>query len=1245
MERHDTLLIACGSNENRKHLRSVLEQRFNLLEAVNVPQTILLLRQNIDCICAVLVDSSLRDMADKTVLLEEGTVALLDRVPVIVISPDDPSSEELSVFFRYGASDVIPLHYDPYAMQRRIETIAELQLHKQNLEAIVQQQADTLLHSSDAMVDALSSIIEYRSAESGNHILRVRCFTRILMEEVMRHCPEYGLTDRVVTMVASASVLHDIGKIAIPDAILMKPGKLTAEEWETMKTHALTGCQILGDLQGTVEEEYLRYAHNICHYHHERWDGKGYPEGLSGDDIPICAQVVGLADAYDALTSDRVYKRSFSFVEAVNMILKGECGTFSPKLLECFKNVTDQFDALTREYADGRSPEDSPFDMTLPAPDREQDNILSRTRAMYYSLVHYLNAFIVEIQPDQKIFQVIYNPYPELAQLQDVSTLNELQDMMLNKIVLPSEREQMHALIFREIPRFLEEDLRRATYRFHYQDQNGASGGAFEITLLRAGASDQPRHSFSILCRKVSEEGTPIQTDNLSFRLPTSGYICRNDKDFTLVRLAKDSRELGGYSLDELHLNLEGKLRRIIHPQDRDMVRAEFDRQLEKGTRVQLEHRVVFRDGTVVWVANTSRLLVDADGQEYLYSFLADISYTKSACEQLEARIQKYEIILSQTENVLFEWDMVKDTIDFSDTWEQVFGEYPRQENVRSIIYDGSFFHPDDTPLILDCISALDRGSNYEMTEVRIASHRGRYIWCRFRASAARDEAGNLIKVMGIIINIDAEKQAQRALLDRAERDSLTKLLNKAAARKQSEEYLAQYPGGVRCAMLVIDLDDFKKVNDQYGHLFGDAVLTKTARAIEKHFQAQDIVARIGGDEFLVLVRGVADKNLLTSRCQSLIESLRRVFRGIHKQMALSCSIGAALSPDHGKNYYDLFEHADSALYRAKAKGKNTLCFYDEETTQTALNTTAISTPIDSDMEPGLADDNLIRFTFQTLYSAKDVKRAVNDVIALLGKQMNVSRVYVFENTRDNLFCSNTFEWCNDGITPEIDGLQMVSYERDIPHYEDNFNEQGVFYCPDITALSKEAYEILEPQGIKSMLQCAIRQEGVFRGYIGFDECVAQRLWTKEEIGLLTWFSDVLAAFLLKYREQEDHRIQAEELRTILDNQQSWIYIVDPDTCRLKYLNETTRQESPGVTPGMLCYQALLGKSCRCTGCPAVGIREKKNNWAVMDDRKYPMGILADATMIQWQGEESCLMTCRKLPDANTHSGKETPHA
>ncbi len=448
MERHDTLLIACGSRESRDHLRSVLKTRFNLLEATNTQQMLLLLEQNLACIAAVVLDISNWDVVDESIHTDPAATALLKQLPVIIVA-DKESYQDLTLYFRYGAADVLPLNYDPYAMLHRIETITQLTLHQKNLEALVEEQQENLRRFSDNMVDALSAIIEYRDMESGHHILRIRNFTRILLEEVMHHCREYGLTELILSILSSATALHDVGKLGIPDDILKKPGKLTPDEWEIMKTHTVLGCKMLNNLSSTVNQEYLRYAYYICRHHHERWDGQGYPDQLQGDDIPICAQVAGLADCYDALTSDRVYKKAYSHIQAVNMILSGECGAFSPKLLECFKNVTDQFAQLSQEYSDGRNPGTAIADMSLPALTTQDQtvNLIEKTQAKYYCIVHYLNAFLVEIQLDTGLFQVMYNPYPELANLQGATSLRNLTDIAAKQIVIPEEEERMYHVI------------------------------------------------------------------------------------------------------------------------------------------------------------------------------------------------------------------------------------------------------------------------------------------------------------------------------------------------------------------------------------------------------------------------------------------------------------------------------------------------------------------------------------------------------------------------------------------------------------------------------------------------------------------------------------------------------------------------------------------------------------------------------------------------------------------------------
>jgi putative two-component system response regulator len=192
------------------------------------------------------------------------------------------------------------------------------------------------------MVETLATLIEFRDCESGEHVRRICGLTEILMTAVSEMYPEYALPKSEIDKIVTASVLHDVGKISIPDSILNKPGRLTAEEFEIMKLHTVKGCEILQKIPNIMDAEVYKYSYDICRHHHERWDGKGYPDKLAGDDISIWAQVVSIADVYDALTSERVYKSAYDHDTSVKMILSGECGLFNPKVLEAFKKSMDK---------------------------------------------------------------------------------------------------------------------------------------------------------------------------------------------------------------------------------------------------------------------------------------------------------------------------------------------------------------------------------------------------------------------------------------------------------------------------------------------------------------------------------------------------------------------------------------------------------------------------------------------------------------------------------------------------------------------------------------------------------------------------------------------------------------------------------------------------------------------------------------------------------------------------------------
>ena len=328
----DTLLLVGDTQSDRAELHNVFESLYNLLEAENVAQGMLLLEQNNLCIVAVLADIPLSREDGMQELGKLCDCSTQYNIPVVSLVTPTGTGQREEMAFLVGVADVVQKPYTMLSIQRRVQILVDLHLHQWHLEKLVEDQSNAIRNTNQSMVDTLSAIIEHRSTESGYHVLRIRRFTHILLQEVARCCPEYQLDDTAVDRISSAAALHDIGKISIPDGILNKPGPLTAEEFEVMKTHTTIGAQLTEQIGDIGDPMYLRYIYNICLHHHERWDGRGYPQGIKGNEIPICAQVVGLVDAYDALTTPRVYKDAFPHKKAVNMILNGECGVFSPQL-------------------------------------------------------------------------------------------------------------------------------------------------------------------------------------------------------------------------------------------------------------------------------------------------------------------------------------------------------------------------------------------------------------------------------------------------------------------------------------------------------------------------------------------------------------------------------------------------------------------------------------------------------------------------------------------------------------------------------------------------------------------------------------------------------------------------------------------------------------------------------------------------------------------------------------------------
>lgn len=359
----EKVLIVDDIELNREILAVALGDEYEVLQASDGVQTIEILKTDSEGITAMLLDLIMPNVDGYAVLDYMREHGLLERIPVIVISAESARDVEVKCL-EMGVTDFIRKPFDSVTVRRRVKNTAELFMYKNHLEdkvrlqtreleeknKLFQAQAEQIRETNEKIVDVLGTVVEYRNLESGEHIKRVKEFTNILAEKAAEKYPEYGLTPEKITVIVAASPLHDIGKIAIKDSVLLKPGRLTDEEFEYMKTHTTKGCEILTQIAGTWSEKYEKISYEICRHHHERYDGKGYPDGLAGEDIPISAQLVSIADVYDALVSDRVYKKAIEKGKAYQMILDGECGTFSPRLIECFKESRQEFEELVCRY-------------------------------------------------------------------------------------------------------------------------------------------------------------------------------------------------------------------------------------------------------------------------------------------------------------------------------------------------------------------------------------------------------------------------------------------------------------------------------------------------------------------------------------------------------------------------------------------------------------------------------------------------------------------------------------------------------------------------------------------------------------------------------------------------------------------------------------------------------------------------------------------------------------------------------
>ena len=643
-----------------------------------------------------------------------------------------------------------------------------------------------------------------------------------------------------------------------------------------------------------------------------------------------------------------------------------------------------------------------------------------------------------------------------------------------------------------------------------------------------------------------------------------------------------------------------------------------FDEGSTEGSKVT---RLGRANGGEMWV-NTHYRVVNDDGSITTYAAVSDVTEQIESRRREEAREETYHMVLNDTGTMVFDYDPAADRFNF--LIHSGDSELQTVEKITDNIQMFTTVPPEDRKVFLGTLLKLAKTAGEEevIVHVAIGGYPRRY---KVLYKSIPDESGNIYKVVGMAQDVEDEETRLESVQAKAMYDTLcVDIFNKQTTETQIRAELERSTGGV---LMMVDVDDFKSINDTLGHMFGDEFLKKFASTVKSEFRESDIVGRYGGDEFFVFMSH-ATASLAEKKANRLLERISQI--EVPLKDGVKSSIGIASVSPANREYKRLLKQADSALYQAKNLGKNCVVVFDGATmSEESYRTTEAADhgrkKVAQSSNPDTAASIIMR-VFSALYSSADVSEGINSILAFIGKTFDVSRAYIFEDTDDGLYCCNTFEWCGEGVSSEKESLSRVSYEEDLGgNYLDNMDDDGIFYCHDINELSDVQRDILARQGIKSVLQCAIYDNGKYKGFVGFDECRSNRFWTQDQIDSLALISKVLSIFLVMYRTRTDAENNALSLRSVLDNLPQMLFIADGETLEILYCNKAIEQYFGKTGLGKCCFEQVCGGDPD-ERCPVKQLR-KAGSFEIFSPILNKT-ITGQATEVKWKGKKAFLVNC-----------------
>ena len=783
------ILIADDSAMNRAILVEMLGDGYDVIEAENGREAVRVL-QSAPEIDLLLLDIMMPEMDGFEVLEQMKRYGWIDEVPVVMISAENGSAY-VERAYDLGATDFISRPFDMAIVRRRVTNTLMLYTKQKQLVGLVARQVYENQKSNNLMINILSHIVEFRNGESGSHVLHIHTATELILNHLVKKTDKYKLSAADIAMIGTASSLHDIGKINIPEEILNKPGRLTKEEFDIMKTHTTIGAHILENLPFQQDEPLVKVSYEICRWHHERWDGRGYPDGLKGEEIPIAAQVVALADVYDALTSERCYKKAFDHDTAVRMILNGECGTFNPLLMECLTEVADE---LHRALTDNEA--------------AAQMNFGSASRKITDALLH-------------------ENDLPETGRLENALQIEQ----------------QKHTFYVDHTP-----DLQL--------DYNEVSD---TVTMSEWGV----RH---LHCPKEMPFKNAMETL----------LVSPNDRSAMLDAIAKTDADHPDTAVTVL-LSVDGLMRwykvhiRTLWAHGEETTRVGIVMQAEDVHEKTIQDAKEVAKDTIITTGKGMACMMHMLKNVFDVVRLVDVGHTCVLNVDEQGKI-----------------------VDEDHPCFAVWNRENRCEN---------------------CVSYKAFTQKTQLAKIEFMGEDAYQVISKYVEVEGRACVLELVVKLrkDMPLSFHGREHLVRSLHQYSQelyQDALTGAFNR---RYYEEQFCGKDSAD---GVAVLDVDNFKAINDTYGHQAGDAALRTIVKAIVGCIRNSDILIRYGGDEFLLVFPEIPEP-VFNRRLQEITSAVSNAAVSDYPKMHLSVSVGGVykMTP-----LSDAVYRADALMYKAKTE-------------------------------------------------------------------------------------------------------------------------------------------------------------------------------------------------------------------------------------------------------------------------------------------------------------------------------------